>query len=91
MHHLQLIIFLLLYISSQISDIGNGDDIQSFSSNVKIQKESTAKKNYSTQFSNSLLPTFCYKKNKYYSWKIHFALCLTHLKIPHMKNFKSSI
>lgn len=31
------------------------------------------------------------KKNKYYSWKIHFALCLTHLKIPHMKNFKSSI
>ena len=42
--------------------MGNVDDIQSFSSNVKIQKESTAKKNYSTQFSNSLLPTFCYKK-----------------------------
>lgn len=62
MHHLQLILFLLLYISSQISDMGNGDDIQSFSLNVKIQKESTAKKNYSTQFSNSLLPTLCYQK-----------------------------
>ena len=53
-------------------------------------RESIAKMNYSTQFSNFIADTLS-KNNKYYSWKIHFALCLTHLKIPHMKNFKSAI